>query len=84
MENWQVLRRDEDIDASGDAWLAADEATVFETEDHLMDRGRADAEMALHVGLGRSLTEHALVDADEGQVVTLRFGETMRYRVMIG
>ena len=65
------MRWDEDVDASGDAWLSADESVPFEAENHLMDRRRGDAEMALHVGFGRSLTEHALVDADESQIVAL-------------
>lgn len=72
------MRRDEDIDASSDAELSADEAVAFEAEDHLMNRRRSDAEMPLHVGFGRGLTEQARVDADEGQVVALLFGETMR------
>lgn len=63
------MRRDEDIDASSDAGLSADEAVAFETEDHLMNRRRSDAEMPLHVGFGRGLTEQARVDADEGQIV---------------
>ena len=78
IEDWQVLRWDEDVDASGDAWLSADESVAFEAENHLMDRRRGDAEMALHVGFGRSLTEHALIDVDEGQVLALLFGEAMR------
>ena len=72
------MKWDEDIDASGDALLSADEAVAFEAENHLMDRRWADAEMPLHVGFGRSLTEHALIDADEGQVLALPFGEAMR------
>jgi hypothetical protein len=32
---------------------SADEAVAFEAENHLMDRGRTDAEVALHVSLGR-------------------------------
>jgi len=72
------MKWDEDIDASGDALLSADEAVAFEAENHLMDRRRANAEMPLHVGFGRSLTEHALIDADEGQVLALPFGEAMR------
>ena len=72
------MKWDEDIDASGDALLSADEAVAFEAENHLMDRRRGDAEMALHVGFGRSLTEHALIDVDEGQVLALLFGEAMR------
>ncbi|WP_269434429.1 hypothetical protein [Vineibacter terrae] len=34
--------------------------------------------MALHVGFGRSLVEHAGVDMDEGQILALLFGEAMR------
>lgn len=72
------MRWDEEIDASRDAWLSADEAVAFEAEDHLMDRRWADTEMTLHVGFGRRLTEHARLDVDEGQIVALLFGEAMR------
>ena len=72
------MRGNEDVDALRDSRLASDEAVAFEAEDHLMDRRRADAEVSLHVGFGGSLTEHALIDADEYQVVALLFGETMR------
>ena len=73
-----MARRDEDVNASGDAGLSADETVAFEAENHLMDRRRADAEMPLHVGFGGSLPEDALIDVDEGQVVALPFGEAMR------
>ena len=69
---------DEDINASGDAGLSGDEAIAFEADDHLVDRRRCDAEMALHVGFGGRLAEHAPIDADEGQILTLLFGEAMR------
>jgi len=46
------FRSNEDLDASGDAWLTANEAISFERHDHLVDRGRADLKVALHVGLG--------------------------------
>ena len=72
------MRWDEDIDASRDAWLSADEAVAFEAEDHLMDRRWADAEVTLHVGFGWSLAEHARIDVDEGQIVALLLGEAMR------
>ena len=72
------MRWDEDFDASGDAWLSAEEAGALEAENHLMDGRRGDAEVALHVGFGRSLAEHARVDIDEGQVVALLFGEAVR------
>ena len=72
------MRWEQDADASGDAWLAADEAVAFEAEDHLMDRRRSDAKMPLHVGFGRRLTEHARIDIDEGQIVALLLGEALR------
>ena len=34
-----------------------------------------DAEMALHVGFGRSAPEHVRVRVDEGQILALLFGE---------
>ena len=34
--------------------------------------------MALHVGFGGRLAEHAFIDADEGQILALLFGEAMR------
>ena len=73
-----MVGRDEDIDTSGDARQAADEAIAFEAEDHLVDGRRADSEVSLHVGFCGSLTEHALVDADEGQILALLLGEAMR------
>ena len=39
-----------------------------------MNRGWADAEVALHVGLGRRSSEHARVGVDEGQILALLFG----------
>ena len=36
-----------------------------------MDRGRADAEVSLHVGFGWRATEHQGVGVDEGQILTL-------------
>jgi hypothetical protein len=71
------VRRDEDIDASCDAWLSANEAVTFEAENHLMDRRWADAEMPLHVGFGRSLAEDVSINVDEGQILALLFGEAV-------
>jgi len=63
------------LDASGDAGLTANEAVSFERHDHLVHRGRADLKVALHVGLGGRASEHVRVGVDEGQVLTLLFGE---------
>jgi hypothetical protein len=46
------LRSNEDLDASGDAGLTPNEAVSFERQDHLVNRGRADFKVALHVDLG--------------------------------
>jgi len=58
LEYRQGFRRHEDFDASGDAGLTSDEAISFEGDDHLVDGGRADAEVALDVGFGGRLSEH--------------------------
>ena len=70
-----MLWRDEELDAAGDTWLTTDEAGALKGDDHLVDRGWADAEVALHVGLGGRPSEHARIGVDEGQVVTLLLGE---------
>ena len=73
-----MFRGNEELDASGDAGLAADQSGPIEVENHLMDRGRADTEVALHVGFGRGLSEHPRIDVDEGQILALLFGEALR------
>ena len=70
-----MLRSDKDLDASGDAGLTADQTISFERHDHLVDRGRTDLKVALHVGLGGRASEHMRIGVDESQVLTLLFGE---------
>ena len=72
-----MFRSNEDLDASGDAGLTADEAVSFEGDNHLVDRGRADLKVALHVGLGGRAPEHVRGGVDEGQVLALLFGEAL-------
>ena len=72
-----MLGSNEDLNASGDAGLTANKAISFERHDHLMDRGRADLEVALHVGFGGRAAEHVRVSIDEGQILTLLFGEAV-------
>jgi hypothetical protein len=55
--------------------LPSDEAGAFEREHHLVNGWRGDAEVALHVGFGRRATEDAPIGVDEGQILTLFFGE---------
>lgn len=66
LEAWQLLGREEEVDASDQALLFADEAVAFEGANHLHGFRGADPKMALYVGLDRSLTEPAPVDTDEG------------------
>jgi hypothetical protein len=73
----KCFRSNEDLDASGDAGLTLNEAISFERYDHLMDRGRADLKVALHVGLGGRASEHVRVGIDEGQVLALLLGEAV-------
>ena len=53
------------------------QAISFEGKDHLVDRGWADAEVALHVGFGGRASEHARIGVDEGQILALLFGEAL-------
>ena len=73
-----MLWSDEQLDASGDAGLAFDQAGSLESEDHLVNGGWADAEVALHVGFGRRAPEHARIGVDERQVLALRYSEGLR------
>lgn len=67
----------EDLDASRDAGLTADETISFERHDHLVDRWRADLKVALHIGLGWRAPEHVRIGIDESQVLALLFGEAL-------
>jgi hypothetical protein len=40
-----------------------------------MDRRRADAEMALHIGFGGGTTKDAGISVDEGEILALLGGE---------
>lgn len=66
---------DAESDAAGSAGLAADKAVVFERQNHLMDRRRGDAEVALHVGFGGRSSNHLGIGVDKGQVLALLGGE---------
>ena len=61
-----MFRSNEDLDTSGDAGLTANEAISFERHDHLVDRGRADLKVALHIGLGGRAPENVRIGVDEG------------------
>ena len=73
-----MLWRHEHFDASWNAGLSADEASPFEGEDHLVDRGRSDAEVVLHFALGGWAAMDAGVGVDEGQILALLGGEAGR------
>jgi len=72
------------IDASCDAGLTSNEAVSLKRHNHLVDRGRADLKVALHVGLGGWTPEHVRVGIDEGQVLALLFGEAVSAEVARG
>lgn len=75
-EDRQGFGANQQLDTSRDARLALDEAQVCEGEHHLMDRRRADAEVALQVCFGGWTTEHLSISMNEGQVLALLLGET--------
>jgi hypothetical protein len=51
--------------------LPSDEACPFEGQHHLVNRGRADTEVLLHVAFGRRLAVEAHVQVDKRQVLAL-------------
>jgi hypothetical protein len=69
---------------AGDAGLASDQAGSLKREDHLMNGGWADAEVALHVGFSRCASAYARIGIDEGQVLALCFGEALRAEAASG
>ena len=71
----QLLGFDEDLYTSGNAWLSADQAGLFEGKHHLVDGGRRHAEMALHVGFCRWTSENPGIGVDEGEILALLGGE---------
>ena len=73
-----MFRGNEEFDASGYAGLASDQSGTIEVDNHLMDGGRADTKVALHVGFGGGLSEHARINVDEDQILALLFGEAWR------
>ena len=73
-----MVWRNEEFDASGDARLTSDKTGSFEGDYHLMNRGRANLEVALHVGFGRGAAEHVRVGVNKGEVLALLFGEALR------
>ena len=62
---------------SGDAGLTPNQAIAFECHDHLVDRVRADFEVALHVGFGGWAAEHVRIGVDKGQILALLFSEAV-------
>jgi hypothetical protein len=71
------LGRHEEFDASSDTGLTSDQSISFEGDDHLVDRRRADAEVALHVGFGWRPAEHVRIDVNESQILALLVGEAL-------
>jgi hypothetical protein len=58
-EDRQAFRSNEQFYAASDTWLASDQSGFLEGDDHLVDGGWADAEVALHIGFGGRSPEHA-------------------------
>ena len=75
MEFRQGVWIDEQIDASSDARLSADQPLAFEGQHHLMHGRWGDGEEALHVSFGGWPTHDERVGVNEGQVLALLFCE---------
>ena len=74
------MGRNEELDASGQVPLFADEAIAFEGANHLHGLRGGDPKNGAVCRL-QNLTEQALVDTDEDQVVDLLFGHALRAAV---
>ena len=68
--------RNQELDASRDAWLALYQALSLEDQHHLMDGRRADTEMSLQVGFCWRAAEDAGIGMDEGEILALLGGES--------
>ena len=64
--------------------MTPDQTISFERHDHLVDRGRTDLKVALHVCLGGWAPEHVRVGVDEGEVLALLFSEAVSAEVAGG
>jgi len=67
----QILGGDEDLDAARHAGLSSDETCALESEDHVVDGRRGQAEVLLDVGFGGRPPMHTRVSVDEGQMLAL-------------
>ncbi len=68
-----MVGRHEHLDAAWHAGLPADETSTLDSENHLVDRRRRDAEAALDVGVGG----RPQVDARVGVASSLRDRQSM-------
>lgn len=64
------------------AWRSRDESETRKRQDHLMNRGRRDFEVALEVRLCRWPTIHFRVRVDEGKILALQTRELGHLFVM--
>jgi Homeodomain-like domain len=69
------LRINEHFDAASDPWLAPDESLTFERKHHLVNRRRADLEIALHVDFGKGPPIHPSIGVDKCQILALLLRE---------
>ena len=57
--------------------MTPNEAVSFERYDHLVNRGRADLEVAPHVGFGGGAPGYVRVGVRDGEVVAMLLGEAL-------
>jgi hypothetical protein len=69
-------RSDEDFDTARDPWLPPDQPGSFESEHHLVERGRTDSKVSLQIGFGGRSSEDACIGVDERQILTLLWRES--------
>lgn len=65
------MRINEEFDAASGPRLLSDQAVAFERQHHLVNGGRADAKILLHVGFGRGPAMQERVEVDKRQILSL-------------
>lgn len=68
------------MDASCSSGHPCDQPGFFQSQDHLVDGGSGDLEMAPHVSFGRWLFEYPTVGVDEGQILALKLRKAVLRR----
>ena len=71
----QLFRRNQESDTARLAWGAANQAALFQREQHLVNRWGADLEIALQIGFSGGAAVDFGIGINKGQILALAFGK---------